>query len=122
MHLYAFIAILGPKLVAMSKINSPIAQTLSQNETLHRCVAYNSSYGHFCDVLAYFGQNLVATATSLRPLQSDYIVVVLSRIWIGRPLKLYLEPKILSVAVTQAKLCRFEGSRQFSIMGIGNFR
>jgi len=31
-------------------------------------------------------------------------------IWIGRPLKLYLEPKILSIADTQAKLCRFEAS------------
>jgi len=29
-------------------------------------------------------------------------------IWIGRP----LEPKFFSIAVTQAKLCRFEGSRQ----------
>ena len=33
-------------------------------------------------------------------------------IWIGRPLKPYLEPKILSIGVTQAKLCQFEGSRQ----------
>jgi len=32
-------------------------------------------------------------------------------IWIGQPLKPYLEPNILSIAVTQAKLCRFEGSR-----------
>ena len=52
MHLYAFIAILVPKLVAMvtplcplckvvSQINSPMAQTLSQNKTLHGYVAYN---------------------------------------------------------------------------------
>jgi len=45
-HLYAFIAILVPKLVAMlkplcplsmgvSQMNSPIAQTLSQNQILH---------------------------------------------------------------------------------------
>ena len=27
--------------------------------------------GHFCDFLAYFGQNLVAMATSLKPLQSE---------------------------------------------------
>ena len=32
--------------------------------------------------------------------------------WIGRPQNHTLEPKILSIAVTQAKLCRFEGSRQ----------
>ena len=32
-------------------------------------------------------------------------------IWIDRPLKPYPEPKILSIAVTQEKLCRFEGLR-----------
>ena len=58
MDLYTFIAILVPKLVAMvtplyplctgvSQMNSPIAQTLSQNQTLHGCVAYNWSYSHF---------------------------------------------------------------------------
>ena len=51
-HLYAFIPILVPKLVAMvtplcslcmgvSQMNSPIAQILSQNQTLHGYVAYN---------------------------------------------------------------------------------
>jgi len=50
--LYAFIAILVPKLVTMvtplcplctgvSQMNSQIEQTLSQNQTLHGCVAYN---------------------------------------------------------------------------------
>ena len=82
MHLYAFIAILVPKLVAMvtslcplctgvSQVNSPMSQTLSQNQTLHGYVAYNWSYGHFCDILAYFGQNVVAMATSLRPSHSE---------------------------------------------------
>jgi len=52
-------------------MNSPIAQTLSQNRTLHGHIAYNCSYGHFCDIVAYFGQNLVAMATSLRLLQSE---------------------------------------------------
>jgi len=33
-------------------------------------------------------------------------------IWIGRPLKPYLEPKFLSIPVIQAKLYRFQGSRQ----------
>jgi len=58
MHLYAIVAILVLKLVSMvtplcplctgvSQMNSPIAQTLSQNQTLHGCVAYNWSYGHF---------------------------------------------------------------------------
>jgi len=30
----------------------PTAQNLTQNQTLHGYVAYNSSYGHFCDILA----------------------------------------------------------------------
>jgi len=69
--LYAFITILDPKLVAMvtplyllctgvSHMYSLIAQTLSQNQTLHGCVAYNWSYGNFCDFLVHFGQDLVA--------------------------------------------------------------
>jgi len=56
--LYAFIAILVSKLVAMvthlctlcmrlSQMDSPIAQTLSQKQTLHGYVAYNWSCGHF---------------------------------------------------------------------------
>ena len=63
MYLYAFIAIFVPKLVAIvtpicplctgvSQMNTPMAQTLSQNQTLHGCVAYNWSYGHFSD---FFG-------------------------------------------------------------------
>ena len=56
----AFIAILVLKLVAMvmplcplcmwvSQMNSPTAQALSQNQTLHGYVAYNWRYGQFCD-------------------------------------------------------------------------
>ena len=44
---------------------------ISHNQTLHGYVAYNWSYGHFCDFLAYFGQNLVAMTTPLKPLQSE---------------------------------------------------
>jgi len=57
-HRNAFVANLVPKLVAMvtplcplcsgvSQMSSLIAETLSQTQTLHGCVAYNSSYGHF---------------------------------------------------------------------------
>ena len=53
----------------------PECTALSQNQTRHGYVAYNWSYDHFCDIFAYFGQNLVAMATSmatsLRPLQSE---------------------------------------------------
>jgi len=62
---------LCPLCTGVSQMNSRIAQTLSQNQTLHGYVAYNRSYGNFCDILAYFDQNLVAMATSLRPLQSE---------------------------------------------------
>jgi len=62
---------LCPLCTGVSQVNSLIVQTLSQNQTLHWCVAYNWSYGRFCDFLAYFAQNLVAMATSLRPLQSE---------------------------------------------------
>ena len=58
MYLYAFIAILVPALfdivtpilplcTGVSQMNFPMAQTQSQNQTLHGCVAYNWSYGHF---------------------------------------------------------------------------
>jgi len=77
----ALIAISVQKLVAMvtslctlcmkvSQRNSLIAQTLSQNQTLHGYVIYNWSYCHF-DIFAYFGQNLLAMATFLKPLQSE---------------------------------------------------
>jgi len=60
-----------PLCIGVSQMNFPIAQTLSQNQILHECDAYNWSCGHFCDISAYFGQQLVAVATSLRPLQSQ---------------------------------------------------
>ena len=55
---YALIAILVPKLVAMvtpvcplykwvSQMNFPLAQTQSQTQALHECVAYDWRYGHF---------------------------------------------------------------------------
>ena len=50
----------------VSQMNSMIAETLSQNQTLHGYVAYNWSYGHFCEIFfAYFDENLVAMATPL---------------------------------------------------------
>ena len=79
-------AIFVPKLVAMvtplcplctttvvSQMNSLIAETLSQNQTLHRYVTYNWSYGHFCQICCYFGQHLVAMATSLDPCNQKYL-------------------------------------------------
>ena len=59
----------------------------------------------FVIFLAYFDQNMVALATSLRPLQSE-----VSFFGLVDPSNHTLEQKILSIAVTQAKLCRFKGS------------
>jgi len=60
----------------------------------------------FVIFLAYFSQKLVAMATSLRPLQSE-----MSSLDWPTPKTITLKPKIFSIAVTQAKLCGFEGSR-----------
>jgi len=59
----------------MSWMNLLIAETLSQSQTLHACVSYNSSYGHFCETFAYYGQNVHSMATSLKPLQSEISLV-----------------------------------------------
>ena len=78
MHLYNFSPKIGchgnaafPFCTGVSQMKSTMAQVLSQNQTLHLYVAYNRSYDHFCDLLDYFGQNVVATATSLRLLQRE---------------------------------------------------
>jgi len=72
--LVAMVTQLCPMCTGVSQMNSLVAEHLPHNQTLHEYVAYNWSYGHFCDISAYFGQNLVAMATFLirfRPLQSE---------------------------------------------------
>ena len=84
MHLYAFIAILVPKLVAMvtplcllctgvSQVNSLIVQPYPKTklciDMLHTAEVM-VIFVIFC-LFEYFGQNIVAMATSLRPLQSE---------------------------------------------------
>ena len=39
--LVAIVTLLCPLYTGVSQMNSPIAQTLSENQTLHGCVAYN---------------------------------------------------------------------------------
>jgi len=111
MYLYAFIAILVPKLVVVatplcplcsgvSQMNSPMAQTQSQNQTLLVCVAHKWRFGHFCDFLAYLGQNLVAMATSLRPCNQKCLL------WIGRPRKPpVISNHVLAISRTNAFIC-----------------
>jgi len=86
MHLWIY-SNCCPKLVAMvrpfvpsfrEEMHSPMALMQSENQTLHGYVAYIWSYGHFCDFLAYFGQNVVAAATSLGSLQSKNVFLGLA--------------------------------------------
>jgi len=51
-------------------MNSLIDETPSQNQTLHG-LDTTEVMAIFVRFLAYFGQNLVAMVTSLRPLQSE---------------------------------------------------
>ena len=117
MHLCAFTVIFVPKLftmvtpvcplcTAVSQMNSPMAQTYLNTKLCMDVSLTTEVMAIFVIFLPYFGQNLVAMATSLRLLQSE----MSSLDW--STLKTILEPNILSIAVIQAKLCRFEGSRQ----------
>jgi len=82
MHLYEFIAILVPKMVAMvtplcplctgmSEMNSLIAQTYLKTKLCMDMLHTTEVMAILCEFLAYFGQKLVAMATSYRPLQSE---------------------------------------------------
>jgi len=88
----AFIAIFVPKLVVIvtplcplctgvSHINSLIAQTLSQNQTLHGYVVYNWSYGNFCDVWPILAKIWLPWQRPLEPCNQKCLL------WIGRPRK-----------------------------------
>ena len=98
MHLYALTAILVSKLVVMvtplcplctgvSQMNSPIAQTLSQTQTLHGYVAYIWRYGHFVIFLPILAKNWLLWQ---RPWDFCNRKCLL---WIGRPLKPYHRTK-----------------------------
>jgi len=52
-------------------MNSLIAESLPQNQTLHDMLHITEVMAIFVRFFAYFGQILVAMATSLRPLQSE---------------------------------------------------
>jgi len=80
-HRNAFIATLVPKLVAMvtplcslctgvSQMNSLMVYPIAKPNSAWICCIQLKLWA-FCDIFAYFGQNLVAMATSLRPLQSE---------------------------------------------------
>ena len=109
MHLCAFIAIFVPKLVAMvtplcplcmgvSQMNSSMAQTLSQNQTLHGYVAYNWSYGHFCDFLKIW----LSWQRPLDPCNQKCLL------WIGRPQKPpVMSNRILVISLRSAFICNY---------------
>ena len=52
-------------------MNSLISQTLSQNQICMDMLHTTEIMAIFVIFLAYFGQNLVAMATSLTPLESE---------------------------------------------------
>ena len=80
MHLYAFCSNFCPKIGCHGNVPLPLeygsvtdefsmAQTLSQNQTAWMCRLQVTT--EVVAIFVIFGQNLVATATSLRPLQSE---------------------------------------------------
>jgi len=69
--LVAIVTYLCPLCTGVSQMNSMIAQTLSENQTMHAYVAYTDIVVIFVIFFAYFGQNLVPVATSLRLLQTE---------------------------------------------------
>jgi len=96
MHIYAFIAIFVPKLVAMVTPLCPLC-TVELDEfpdSTNASVKPNSAWicrlqlklWPFLWFLAYFGQNLVAMATSLRLWNQKCLL------WIGRP----RNPRVIS--------------------------
>jgi len=62
-------------------MNSPMAQTLSQNQTLHRCVAYNWRYGHFCHFWPILAKIWLPWQRPLDPCNQKCFL------WIGWPQK-----------------------------------
>jgi len=80
--MFALLTSLCPLCTRVSQMNSPMAQTLSQNQTLHGYVAYNWSFGHFCDFLPILGKIWLPWQ---RPLDSSNQKCLL---WIGQPRKL----------------------------------
>ena len=109
MHLYAFLAILLP-MVAMvtplcplctgvSQMNSLMAQTLSQNQTLHGRVAYSRSYGNFLGFCGLLWPKIWVPWQ--RPLDHCNQKCLL---WIGRPRKPRYLP-ILVISRRSAFIC-----------------
>ena len=72
---------LCPLCTGVSYMNSPIAQTPSENQTMHWCVAYNWSYDNFCDCWLILAKIWL---TWQRPLDRCNQKCLL---WIGRPRK-----------------------------------
>jgi len=120
MHLY-FIIILVPKLVAMvtplcplctgeSQMNSPMAQTLSQNQTLYHDDAYNWSFGHFCDFLPILAKIWLPWQRPLDPWNQKCFV------WIGRPRKPFdISNCMLVISHTNAFICIYSNFSHKSV-------
>ena len=86
--------------MGVSQMNSPIAQTLSQNQTLHGYVAYNWSYGHFCDFWPILAKLWLPWQRSLDPCNQKYLL------WIGLPGKPpVISNRIIVISRRNAFMC-----------------
>jgi len=82
-------------------MNSLIGQTLSQNQTLHEYVAYNWSYGHFCDFWSILAKIWLPWQRPLDPWNQKCLLWI-----IGRPRKPpVISNHILVIFHTNAFIC-----------------
>jgi len=98
--LVAMVTALCPLCTGESQMNSLLSQTLSQNQTLHGYVAYNCSYGHFCDFWPILAKIWLPWQRPLHPCNQKCLL------WIDRPRK----PPVLSncllvISHTNASIC-----------------
>ena len=81
-------------------MNSPMAQTLSQNQTLHGYVAYNWSYGHFCDFWPILAKIWLPWQRPLDPCNQKCLLRI------GRPRKPpVISNHILAISRRNAFIC-----------------
>ena len=83
-------------------MNSPIAQTLSQNQTLNAYVAYNWSYGRFCDFWPILAKIGCQWQRPLDPCNQKCLL------WIDRPRKPpVMSNQILVISRRSAFICNY---------------
>jgi len=92
---------LCPLCTGVSHMNSPMAQTLSQNQTLHGCVAYNWSYVHFVIFWPILAKIWLPWQRPLDPCNQKCIL------WIGRHENPLFYVIAISSSLVEMHLCAF---------------